>query len=352
MVSDPRTVLDRSSTTDEEGDTRRPATLRSVHASTATPRSDRGQLILIAAILIAVVVISSVLLLNTAQSATELRTSQQSQSVTNAGQLSQDVREGLDTVFQTSTSLTEAEATLPYSLDLQSDVETFTEEYRALTNAPGILNISYDTSDTVTGGIVFQTARAEFTDAAGNGDWDVLEDVSSVPTLSARIESVEPSEEFTISISSGSAQLTIENTGPGYTVTRVDGTGTRTCSGLEPSIIIDFHKGVGEVRGKNGVCEGMVLGQGLSSGYTIRFENGDDAEGTYAISGSGGVDGPSNANVYDPNDPFSTPDEPNYRGPGDGSGDDIVVNPAFVVTYDDPDITYQSEYGLYNQTKR
>ncbi|WP_436934279.1 hypothetical protein [Halovenus marina] len=351
-MSDPRAVL--GETTDESDS---PVTA----ANSADPRgrSDRGQLILIAAILLAVLVVSSVLLLNTAQSATELRTNQQSQSVTDAAQTNQEIQHGLETLFETSTSLAEADAKLPYSLDLESDVEAFHDRYLGIksANTAGMTTISYDEQDTVTGGIVFQTERGTFEAADGDDTWRVLTDVNSVPTLSADIERVSPSSSFNISVSGISAQLRVENTGSGYTVTRLDGgTVARTCSGLEPPIVVDFHRGSGEVRGATDGCEQFTLGRGLSSGYSIEFENGHNAEGTYVISGSGDAtfDDAADVNSYDPNVDWPTSDEPNYRGPADASsnGDDIVVNPTFVVTYDDPDLTYQSAYGLYNRTGR
>jgi hypothetical protein len=302
-------------------------------------RPDRGQLILVGAILVAVTILGSITLLNSVHESPQIATQQDTQSLLEAEWTVTQVRDDLERLFLYNNSVNET-APIPYARRdaFGGIVDAYSRQYATLAtaDAAGIVLVEFDESGSLTGGIARQN-RTQFGDYLGfpadpsapNGRITVVENAATIPSLSLYVNETAG---FTVRIEGATSDEAIQ-------ITQNDVTGDVNCGlpGSQEAIEIEFVNGTGEIRAGDTYCEDRTFGTGLSSPLNVTIENGNDAEGTYAISGSGsGV-----------NTSVGTSSNRWFR-----SGSDYVVNPKFEVEYRSPDVSYSSTFALYNTTGR
>jgi len=302
---------------------------------------DRGQLILVGAILVAVTILGSITLLNSVHESPQIATQQDTQSLQEAEWTVTQVRDDVERLFLYNNSVNET-APIPYA-DRDAFggiVDAYSRQYANLStaDAAGVVLVEFDESGSLTGGISRQN-RTQFGDYLGyptnssrpNGNITVIENAATIPSLSLYVNETIGSD-FTIRIdgATGTEEITVATSG-------VSGAVNCGLPGSQEAIEIEFRNGTGEIRAGDTYCEDRTFGTTLSPPLAVEFENGTDAEGTYAISGSGSSVSssvPTSSNRW-------------FR-----SGPDYVVNPKFEVEYRSPDISYSSTFALYNTTGR
>lgn len=309
----------------------------------------RGQLVVIAAVLISVTVVGSIVLLNSIHESPGTYTRQDSRSLVGADRTAQQVHADLERVFLVNTSVGESNESLPYAREdsFGAIVEEYERQYVNLstTDSAGITRI--ELVDNQTGGVARQTEPATgFRDFNGTvNPTVVVEDAAKIPRLSLVVTeaNLTTSSEFTVRIEGGSGNETTITVGDDDVETNPNSGPTRSCDwGTEP-VEIDLTNGTGAVRTNETYCEIHDAWDSLDAPLEVTFENGTDARGTFTVTGVG-VD-PADSDIS--------------GSPGDDrwystqvSGDDYIVNPVFRVEYRDPNIAYNTTFALYNGTGR
>lgn len=310
---------------------------------------NRGQLLLVAAVLIALVIVASAVLLNGLVTPETATTSSLSGDASDFERTTESIASDLEQLFEHNTSVDEAGEPLPYA-DADALGRAVNETYRPLVanatlNRTGaVLDVRYARASSLEGDVIYNRSVSEFENESGTSDWTVAEGVETIPRAIVNVSDVDSGPGF---------KLVVEGSGGSswsYSVTDdavvFDG-GSQRCDGaIDPSTNWDdirldvrnpaIHNGTLEVTNTDGdvLCSRRVeVAESLSTPYTVSIGNGDQAEGTYFISVDGGVH--------------------NHVENGEWVSDeeDVVVNPAFAVTYLTEGIEYESSYRLYNATR-
>ncbi|PSQ34162.1 hypothetical protein BRD08_10510 [Halobacteriales archaeon SW_10_66_29] len=303
-----------------------------------TPDGERGQLILVGALLVAATILGSIALLNSIHESPDVNTKQDAQSLAETERTIDQVQTGLERAFLVNTSMDEVNESLPYAnqtggFDTLVE-EAYVREYLNLstTETAGVLNVTVVGNQT--GGIARQNTTVAGFEDYPSGPVDVVEGAAAVPRFYLLVNDTSSSP-FIIQISEtgptfNSMQLEISNS---EVAKRGFGTDwTCDLSGDDSTIEIDFVNGEGEVRTDETYCGNLNFGPPLDPDYTIQFQDGGNADGTYTIT------------AVDPTDVEDFPED--FRWSRDGT----VVNPIFGIEYRTPNVAYNTTYGLYNGT--
>ena len=307
-----------------------------------TPDGERGQLILVGALLVAATILGSIALLNSIHESPDVNTKQDAQSLAETERTIDQVQTGLERAFLVNTSMDEVNESLPYVEDgggYRTLVEeAYVREYLNLstTETAGVLDVTVVGEQT--GGIARQNTTVAGFEDYPSGPVDVVEGAAAVPRFYLLVNDTSPSP-FIIRISetgtpSNSMQLEISDS----EVAAKRGSGTDwTCdlSGDDSTIEIDFVNGEGEVRTDETYCGNLNFGPPLDPDYTIQFQDGGNADGTYTITAV---------------DPTNVEDFPGVPYRWSRAGPNYVVNPIFGIEYRTPNVAYNTTYGLYNGT--
>lgn len=310
---------------------------------------ERGQLILIGALLVAATILGSITLLNAIHESPEITTQQDSQSLVETERTVAQVQDGLERVFLVNTSVTDVGYRLPYADESSfgAIVEEYDRQYGNLSTAgsAGVVNVTYVGGQQ--GAVVWQneslTGFEEF--AGSSAPTTIIEDATTVPRLSMRINETTGSDPFNITVAgeeAGSAanvtlrvydnRIDWERKGPFGTL------GPETVcnrAGANEPVELEFVNGTGTITTEKRYCGDIDLGASLDPGLDVWFNNGTNALGTFALSG------------VDPDVP-SSPFSESFRA----SRDSVLVNPIFEIEYRTPNVEYGSSFGLYNTTGR
>jgi hypothetical protein len=324
---------------------------------------DRGQLILIGALLVAATILGSITLLNTIHESPDVKTQQDARSLQDTERKMAEVRSNLERLFLYDVSVNETGEPLPYANSTFGDVvEEYERQSMNLSSktSAGILNVTYLDGESLTGGIAKQNAtddgyRAFPTDTSNQ---TVIENAKTLPRMLLVVN--ETNTGFAINITNSIG----DDVGLGFSASGelrkkpVGGTPTLVCSppsGFDSEtdgrIELDLINGSGSVTYVTGTgpdrreveyCSDITFGPSLDPTLDVEFDNpgADPANGTFVITGSGGSLGFG----------FAKDDNRNYRTMVDGSP--IVVNPKFEVRYQTPNVAYDSTFALYNSTAR
>jgi len=327
---------------------------------------DRGQLILIGALLVAATILGSITLLNTIHESPEVKTQQDARSLQDTELKMSEVHSNLERLFLYNVSVNETGEPLPYT---NSSFAGVVEEYErqsmnlSSTTTAGILNVTY------LGGVEGGIARQNRTDSGyeplpGSPAEIVLEDATTIPRLSVIVnETGASSASFQIKItgdggSGDQVELELDSSGGTDSIEKTVSGATEdpwTCSGFDfdrlrdedKTLQIDFIKGQGEISTDEVYCGNLTLGTSLEAPLEVEFENPDDADGSLVITGTG-------SSVASP--AFSGAGSTSYqwfKEPGSNPGPgDYIVNPKFRVEYQSPNVAYNSTFALYNTTGR
>lgn len=283
-------------------------------------KSQRAQLILITAVLVALVVVGAVVLLNAIHESPQINAQTEAQSATDTQRTAEQIRGDLEGVFQARTSVNQTGEPMPYAYqfgggpnrpddrDFDEDIEGtngYSDNYATLrtTHSQTVINVDYTPSNeggSLTGAVAFQndsskafTLPAEGPLLAGSQqeDYVVVEDAEMIPRFFLNISQVSSGEEvrFLIDGTGGTDELVIDDS----SVTRNSPTGANdwTCGGGADdldldgtgSVAVDFTDGVGEVRGDDVYCGNLTFGAELDPQYDVEVESGATAFGNYTI---------------------------------------------------------------------
>lgn len=319
---------------------------------------DRGQLILVGALLVAVTILGSITLLNTIHESPEVKTQQDARSLQDTEQKMAEVRSNLERLFLYNVSVTETGEPLPYANGSFGGV---VEEYEtqsmnlSSTTSAGVLDVTYLNGSSMTGGIAKQNATADGYRPFPNQT--VIQNATTLPRMHVVVN--ETNAGFTLNVTSGSDVSLRFTASGGLRKKPAGGTLTPICSppsdfdsDADGRIKLDLINGSGSVvyvtgtgptRTKVEYCGDITFGPSLSPPLDVEFDNPgpDTANGTFVITGTDGFSLSSG---------LSTDENRNYRATL--AGDPIIVNPKFEVTYQTPDIEYDSTFALYNTTGR
>lgn len=291
-----------------------------VRTSDAQRGGDRGQLILIAALIVATAVLGGVVLLNTIHASPDVSAKTDAQSVTDADQMGQQVQGDLHDVF---VAAGEAETGIRVPGATESELTPLLDGYRDQsttihsTNRSALLSVSLDESESKDGAVAYwNESTDEFVD--GDQEW-IIREANALPRFSISVEEMDEHDELTVEINDSTADVDVEF---GVTADGVeDQQGDEfDLTGTAAPIEITLTDGVGEIRSADDytTVEFPELDE-----YNVRFVTDDDIGGTYAVSG---VDG----------DACASP-----------CREDVIVNPALDLSYQDPNVAYRSTIFLY-----
>jgi len=135
----------------------------------------------------------------------------------------------------------------------------------------------------------------DFTNATGSEQWVLAEDAAG--TRAFRINVTDQSalasstgDAFTVNVSDGSDEWSVSIYGNNTTTTTIEINGSSTCTvGSTPSIDMTGGKINGEP------CESLVFASGVAGDYDIKFDNADAIVGTVSLV--------ANTTDYDPDGP-------------------------------------------------
>ena len=253
---------------------------------------DRGQLLLVGAIGIAVLLVVLAVVLNTAiyteAIATDSATANEERSVVAYEDGAERAIAGiiLSTNRGSDGTVTEDEL----ETNLREDVAQWSDlsdRHRATDGASGTLSV-----DEVTYGtrILQDETQREFTDGDGTADWTVAENVSRViefrMTITAERLQDLGNESFSVRVEDGDGSVreldVYANEDDEVTVD----TGTDTCSSPGETVTIDLVSGT--VDGTP--CAGLSVTDDLEPSSDIDYRNADTVEGEYALTVDGGAE--------------------------------------------------------------
>lgn len=325
---------------------------------------DRGQLILIGALLVAASIIASITLLNAIHESPEVKTQQDAQSLAETERTAVAVRHSLEQLFLHNVSVDRTGEQLPYANNsFAGIVEAYNRQRMNLStsSSAGILNVSY-LGGSQFGGIVVKQNKTdsgyrEFPTDPSNQT--LVENGKTVPRVGVVVN--ETGTDFSINVTSSSGDVglsfdTDNKTKRSSTLTAGTEVVCSPPSSFNPAgdgqIELTFAKGIGSVTYVTGTgvnrtavqyCGDIRFGDELTGPYDVEIGDSTDAEGTFVVT----------ATKLSPATPPSTDsslDADSNRVTRGISSSDIIVNPRFEVEYQTPNIYYNSTFALYNRT--
>lgn len=308
----------------------------------------RGQLLLVAAVLIALVIVASAVLLNGLVTPESATTSSLSTDAKNIEDSTAAIQRDLDALFEHASSVDDAETPLPYARDADLGAMV-NDNYQphvledVVNRSGAILDVEYTgTGDSTLGHAIYnQTADGEF----GNGThnhWTVATGVD--PLTRARV-SVDQAD---VGSASSAFQLVVDGSGSGdwrfaVTTDAVYAGGTEFCEsdltpGVDERVTLEVTKppvrnATIEVRGPDGnvkCARSVAFGDGQGQPWDLSIENGHEAVGTYVFAFDGAPSSDATGAPWPHHEPS------------------VVINPAFEITYATEGLTYESTFELYN----
>jgi len=320
-------------------------------------RPDRAQLILVGSVLIAVTIVSSVVLLNSIHESPGVYTERDTRSAVEAASATGQLKDGLERAFLVNSSVDSYAEPLPYAEgdNFGALVAEYASRYSNVTTVSSVGVVDVTLIGMERGALARQNATlvgsdyrdTTFGDAeVGHGpasyreypDDTVIEDAEKIPRLSLYVNETSPSPAELELLGSGGSTVSMEISDSGVDIVR-GGTTVSDCALSDfQGIEIDVVDGVGAVSTGQDYCGNLTFGATLTPPLDVEFSDGDEAKGTYAISGVDAVAGGADTSV--PHRRFIDCGTPN-----------CVVNPVFAVEYTDPDIQFNSTVGLYNRSR-
>lgn len=303
---------------------------------------DRGQLLLITALVVAVTILGSVTLLNSIHESPATATEQDSRSLEEAERAASQSQTNLERLFRYTTSADEADKPLPYAdkSDLEDAVDEYNEQLLNVSTlrSAGIVDITYNDSAPLGGIATGQIGEA--TNPPGSFDW-LIQQAGDVPRIDLNITTPPSSSYFLVEFNESSSavrEFNITRDSGDIVVTFDDPSSPSSmweCDVGDPSSIdqiqIDVRADTAVIQTEDSYCERSV---NLPAGQVdIRFVDPDDTvEGAFAVTGT------------DPNGSDFLPSSP---GDDVWYKDSVVVDPAFDIVYASPEVSYEAWYRLY-----
>ncbi len=296
---------------------------------------DRGQLLLVAGIMIGLVVVSTAVLLNVVVVPGDATAEGVSADAGAAHANFEPMQSDLARLFEYTTTTTGTYgAPLPFAErdDLAQETVAFSSVTSNLsaTSTGALLNVSFVPSESVEGraAVVWRNPR-QFSWL--NANPELIRNAGSVTAVWLNVSR---------DSGSGPLRVTVENStgGEWELVVRQDSIesirpdGTTTTCQRTPGwpTRANLTAGNADTHVSGDGCSHIQVAAGLSDPpYTVEFTDGHQFTGQYVVTAGG------NPNIVGP------------QAPGR-----VYVNPAFRVTYLSSDISYESTFAVYNETGR
>lgn len=282
---------------------------------------ERGQLLLVGAILIATVVLSSVVLLNSVHDSPTVQTQQDTRSVEGIDRTVGEVTTGLDRLFVANTSNTTTAGPYANASDLTQLVATYerTRLNLSTTDRATALNVTVNATDSAIGTVAIAETPTKIDDTGYN-----LTGATELPRLSVNASEFN-GDGLNVTVANATADRTI-------TLTETGASGAVNCSngGADSSFVrADFIDGVGTVQTNDTTCTRESFGTGLTGSLNVTIESTDtdNVTATFAITGTGSAvsaDAPTTVS-------------------------NVVVNPTIELRYVTPEVTYERTFRLYDR---
>lgn len=249
---------------------------------------DRGQLILIGAILLATVIFGLSLLLNSALFTGSSGGSGADAALAETDLADFEVQRGARELI---VRVNQAERNVTWSSlgtvvgDNVTRFGRLLAESKAAAGSVAV-NVTYDHGSSRQGYRIVQAHDADFTDNSDFDDWTPVSDPDtnvSWFTANLNVENTSSSTPFVVTADNGSHDVRIEllRSASNVTVTATapnGSTSSPTCGSAGGRVLLDLYRGSGFADD----CEFTGIGA-LDGSTRIEFENGDDIEGKYEI---------------------------------------------------------------------
>lgn len=298
---------------------------------------DRGQLILVTGLMVAVAMVALVLLLNTAIYTENLASRGIDQSGREAVEFRAEVVDGVGGLIDEENAANDEDyGTLEDRVEQGIDtIDELTARRNAYVGSSAAIDES--TTTLTPGWTIRQTEPTRsFTNESGTADWTLVTGVSSARSVTITLDdsslvdttagSARSAGAFSVNVTAGSSwEVFIYDDGGVTIAISVDGnTPVEACSRSEPSATIDLTRGT--VDGDR--CAGLDWAEGVGGGYAITYANGTAANGTYSIT----LDSPQ-PEASNLNDATSTTASP-YFAPA-------VYSATLELRFESPTVTYE-----------
>lgn len=297
---------------------------------------ERGQLVLVTGLVVAVTAVALVLLLNTAIFTENLASRGTDVSGREAVEYRNVVSDGVADLVDA-----ENEAEFGSWSPLRSNVESGMEQIDNFTSQNAglggtIAQINHSTATFEEGRLIRQPTSRSMENASGtDGDWTLATSVDGTRAFAMTVE--ESSLRSTTAAQAdadGAFAVHVDGTadwwafvytdGGDVTVaTSTGGTPAEVCSASAATATIDFTAGT--INGQE--CGGLAWGEGVSAGYDLAFEHGGNATGTYNLTVDTTAVDTDNLNDGGPA-PYHVP---------------AVYSVEFGLVYESPTVLYRTE---------
>jgi len=309
-------------------------------------RRDRAQLLLIGAIVIAIVVVASVVLLNTVHSSPEITADRDAKSLSDVENANNELQNNLEEVFLGTNATDDRKLAYVEGDSFEGVIDSYTEQYNDAVAPDSALVASIDYVDGTEGALAWnESVNTSLRDVQQEEETllDVegvdFEDDVPVPTL--RLEATLVEEEVALAFvnetDAADEEVKLEldpNNGDG----EVTFGGEPLCS-FEENASIDLRAGTGTIETDEETCTGVTIEfpDDLEAG-TI-----DDVEDIEKITLQY-VPGQVEHISYE----VSTKDaECGEPGEWNECVDGVELNPTFAIELKDPSVSYSSTFTVY-----
>jgi hypothetical protein len=297
----------------------------------------RGQLLLTAAILVSLTIVASAVLLNDIHASADVKAQQERQSLEQTERDIEQLQDSLEELFMVNGS----QQRLPYAKNgskLAAATEEFARQYLNMStqHSAAFINVSFlGESASETGDVYTQFESRNFTPPGSS--YQVIKDGASLQRMSLEIDSIDSGDSLSLKLGTGE-KLDIENTS-GNSEVLVSGDINGTCQKgpvtNDRTLEIEVVDGSGEIRYNGRHCREIEFGEGYgdSTGNSpIWFKGDRDAvTGTFVFAVENATDGAQ----------WNNSDKYRKRSSG------VIINPMFRLTYDDPQVSYETNVTAY-----
>lgn len=306
--------------------------------------NDRGQLILIAAVLIATTILGSVILLNSIHASADTNAYKEGQSLEQANRVTEQVKEDLRALFLAEMYADAQPAGfITNRVAFNNTVKNYSRQFTNLStmSSSSILWVEYNNDTGDKNGLVLrQNGTDTFVSEDGtdrNNPWDPIRNADDVPYMFFNITAVDPpgnGQQWKMIVRDGGG-----NTGT-FEVTKV-ATGVEVtansqfvCNSDSDPISTPFEleitEGVGTIQTEERTCEEFELA--TFDIEEIEFEDPKGAQGNYTIIPVGDITASDSDMIQDSEQQIHN---------------DVIVNPGFTIRYDDPSGTYKANVTVF-----
>lgn len=309
----------------------------------------RAQLLLIGSITIAVVVLTSVVLLNSVHSSPSITTESDSRTLESVESVNTEVEQNVQELFDATGS---GGKILPHTNASGFDdiLEEYQESYTDVATVDGAIDISVERTDGTTGAVAYNRS-IENVEADGN-ETTLLNSTTPadvpIPSLSLNAEGIERGASIELEFDSGSLEIERDSLPMPTDEITLPGT-TPSCVGnideIE-NVSIHIEAGVGTIQVGNTTCGVGPSGFDFNGGSEIELElNGgpgqpEIGELSYAISAVA----PDDACGIEAADKAFENCVDSSRA---GAGNDVLVNAELAVETRYPSLGYNSTSRLF-----